>query len=228
MATLANLRTRVSAKLGLDTTAGGTDETLLDSWANEAVLDVLLKTGVYRSSATMTLTANTKDYTLPSEILAVDELYITGSNGDRPLTRASTQDLLYMRRATSTSGDVMFYAVNGANLLMVYPTPTAADTLTVYYTPRPTAMSSGAHDPSSTTYGGIPAEHHKAIEYYCLWQGGDYLDDQSSSQGQRYLDLYEKELAKIRRAVRRKGGKRLGRATVGRRPVFVTHPSQDV
>lgn len=215
--TLAQFRTRIAAKLGLDNTASSADQSLVDAWCNEGVIDVLLRTSCRVNPATMTLTSGTNDYRLDATVLLVKDAYTTASSQTYPFEQVSPDRLLEMRRGnTGTSSPTSYYALHGSDLLMVYPTPSAADTLNLYYVPRPTAMSDAAHDPSNATYGGVPVEFHKAIEYFALAQGADYQNDETSAQGQRYTELYEKELRKVTKYVNVKGNTRLPRATVGR------------
>lgn len=223
MATLAQFRTRISAKLGLDNSASG-DQTLIDDWVNEGYEDVLLRTRCKVSSATMDLTAGTADYTLPTDILAAIDMDIATSTDTFPLVRTDAEDILRRRRAsTSTDSPSRFYAVEGSNLLLVYPTPSAADTITIYYVPRPTALSATSDEPSD-----IPSEFHKAIEFYALAEGADYDDDASSAQGERYRILYEQKLFELRKSMRWKGGRRLAPASVGRRRIPAHDPSADI
>jgi hypothetical protein len=63
MSTLANFRTQVSQKLGMDNTAGSTEQGLIDYWVNQAIVDILMETEVYVVEAQATLTAGQGDYT---------------------------------------------------------------------------------------------------------------------------------------------------------------------
>jgi hypothetical protein len=204
---LADIRNEVSRVIGLDTTAAGADETLVDQWANEAVLDILNETRCYVAAATTLLTANQGDYTLDSTILHVVDAYLTDNSVSYRLKQVSPQMLLDMRVTSNAqaTAPVTHYAVSGSNLLMVYPIPSVADTMTLYYVPRPTAMSTGTNDPSTTTYGGIPSEFHRAIVKYVEAEAADYRDDQTSQQGDRYRADYTRWLGKIRKAVNQKG-----------------------
>lgn len=218
-------------KLGLDTTSGGTEESQLIAWLNEGVVDVLLRARVNVNSATMSLSAGTSDYTLDSTTLAINDITYTSAAGTSgSLIRVTPEDILRFRTGTPATGaTVRYYALNGHDLLMVYPTPSAADTLTIYYVPRPTALSSTsstAHDPSSETYGGIPSEYHKAIELYALAQAAEFTDHKPSQYGARYKAEYEGKLLEIRRAMRHKGGRSLGPAIVGKRRPLVGDNSQ--
>lgn len=229
MATLATLRRAVQQKIGLDSTASGTEETLLDEWINEGVVQVLLRTRCNVNAATITLTADTEDYNIDTDILAINDIaYSSATDGTRgTLQRTTPEQIIYFRTSTpATTPRVAYYALNGNDLFMVYPTPQAADSLTVYYTPRPTAMSVTSHDPSNETYGGVPTEYHKAIEYYALWQAADYDDDTSSQVGEYYRVLFEQYLVQIRKQALRKSGRYLGPAVVGKRRSPVPSPSQ--
>lgn len=225
---LATFRRAVQQKLGLESTSSSTEETLVDAWLNEGVVDVLLKTRCNINCADVALTANEWKYTLDTDILAINDVTIEGTDGTlSSLQRVEPDRILQMRTATPpTSPRVRYYALNGNDLLMLYPTPSNADTLEIFYVPRPTAMSATANDPSAETYGGVPTEYHKAIELYALAQGAEYTDHQPSRYGQTFRDQYEKWLRDIRKAARWKGGRYLGAAQVGRRPFPVPQNSQ--
>jgi hypothetical protein len=169
-----------------------------------------LQTGCYVTTTTINEVANTGDYTLDSGIIRVTAWQWTNTTLVTVPARISVPDLLYLRANASASSPASSYAIAGSNLLMVFPTPDAADTVTLYYTPRPTVMSSGSHDPSNATYGGIPAEFHKAIELYALREGADYSKDGDMV---KYDQMYLREIQKIRRYVDMKGGRK-GRVLV--------------
>lgn len=231
MATLAQMVTAVQVKLGLDTTSGGTEESQLILWLSQGVVDVLLRARVNVNTTTMSLSAGTADYTLDTGILALQDIsYTTAAGTTGTLTRVTPEDILRFRSTTPASGaTVRYYALNGNDMFMVYPTPSSADTLTIYYVPRPTALSSTsstAHDPSSETYGGIPTEYHKAIELYALAQAAEFTDHRPSQYGARYRAEYEAKLVEIKRAMRHKGGRSLGPAIVGKRRPLVGDNSQ--
>lgn len=207
MATLAQIRNEVTRVVGLDSTAAGADETLLDGWVNEAVLDILLETRCYVVSATADMTADQADYTLDSAILHVVDSYNTMGGTRYRLRQVTPQELNDLRVSSNAeaASPVTHFAVSGDNLLMVYPTPSSDETLTLYYVPRPTAMSNGTDDPSDTSFGGIPSQFHRAIVKYAEAEAADYRDDKSSGQGDRYRSDYLVWLGKIRKYTNQKG-----------------------
>lgn len=212
-------------KLGLDATTGSAEESLLIAWINEGVVDLLLRAKVNVNEATLTTTANVADYTIDTGVLAIQDLTYTSAAGAAQLKRVSPDDILRYRSATPAVGaGVRYYAINGSDMIMFYPTPTAVDTLTIWYVPRPTAMSSlsnTAHDPSGETYGNVPKEYHKAIELFALAEGAEFTDHQPSQFGQLFRAQYEQKLVEVKRAQRHKGGRYLGAATVGKRRPLV-------
>lgn len=213
---LGDFRRRVSKVLGVENTVSG-DQVEIDEAINEGVLDMLRKANVVVQKGTATLTAGTADYTLDSDILRMIDVYVTASSRNYALEQLPVPQLLHYRHTnTDLTDTVRYYALAGSNTLMVYPTPNAADVVTIYYVPRPTALSDASHDPSEATYGGIPKEFNRGIELYALWRCADMNDDKSSEQGERYRALYEAFIRECNRDVSRKGGSILPRAATSR------------
>jgi hypothetical protein len=218
---MSTLRGAVAYKVGMSTTDSVEAERLL-AWLNEGYEDVLVRTRCKVSCADLALTVNEWKYTLPTSILSVLEVWIEQSADGRvmPFERTSSEHIIRLRAGTAvaTGSPVRYYALEGSDLLMVWPTPSVADTLELLYVPRPTPLSATGDIPSY-----VPAEWHKSIELYASWQAGDYTDDGSSGIGEAYRVQYEGPngmggyLRRIRLAIRHKGGRRLGPARVGRR-----------
>src|SRR6476659_3133257 len=94
---LAAIRNEVVRVIGLDSTAAGADETLVDQWANEAVVDILLQTRCYVKAASTDTTAGQGDYDLDAQILHVVDLYDTSNGNSYRLKQVSPAELLDMR-----------------------------------------------------------------------------------------------------------------------------------
>jgi hypothetical protein len=209
VATLAQFRSRVSSKTGLDNTAASAEQVLMDSWINEGVIEVLLALRCYVIDLQLTLTTGKGDYTLDSSILDIQQLFVTDTASTSwSMQRCDPDEILYMRRVTAaTSAPPRFYALNGANMLMVYPTPQEADVITVYYVPRPTALSSAGDDPSAASLGGVPTEYHKLIEWWACAEAADFTDSSNSQKGNFYLQKFAAKVKDYRRRQLLKGGK---------------------
>ena len=219
--TLTQVRTNVSAILGLDNSTTG-DQPQIDFYANEAVRKTLMDTRCYVTSATITPGA-TADYTLTTSALEVIEIYGTSDSQNYSLERRSVAEIIQRRQASTSAGPTRYYAMTGNNLFMWYPTPSATDTFTLYYVPQPTEMATGANDLSVTTYGGVPTSIFDCVENYVLWKMADLDDDASSSMGEKYRALYEDAIRKARKHLRDRGGTRLGPARIRHRGALVAH-----
>lgn len=208
---------------------------------------MLRRTHCYVKSETFTLTPNVGDYDLQTsnpEILAIEDIYLTSqSGGNFVVHRRETTEIINLRLFQATTSPMTLYALSGANLLMVYPTPLTADTLTLYYVPRPTALANPTDDPSTTTLGGIPKEFHYGLELYMQWKAGDFVDDESSSSGESYRRMYLGDptappgtqqrdgfIGSMKKDIRRKGGKHLAPATLPpkQRKLYLPNPGVDV
>ncbi len=211
MSTLAQFRTAVAGRIGLDNTVAG-DQPDIDLWVNQGVTDVMMRTACQLLPGSMGLTVGVNDYTLDPAILKIYDMYLLSSGVPYWLEFTSVDNILMYRRATVANvSPVQFYAVGGSDLLMVYPTPSLADTLYTYYIPRPATISAASATPTE-----IPSEFHKAIEYYALAQAADQTDDTTSQGGQTYLQQYELWIHRIKRWVAFKGNHRQPRAVVRR------------
>lgn len=226
MATLTELQTTVVRQIG---SINATDDaTEINKYLNRGVRYVLRNTHCYQTEVTVTPGA-ADNYTLASTILDIVDASFTSNSENYELERRTPAEIRRMRRASaSTDGPTRYYALAGANLMMFYPQPGASDTLSLLQVPAPTAMSSGSHDPSNATYGGIPEDYHDLIELYACWQLAMVDDDSSSQMGRDYKALLDLGIAAARREIERRGGHRSPRFTPGRRRFVPRHPSADV
>lgn len=226
--TLADIRSRVANAIGLDNTNGGLEQGLIDSWTNEACLDFLERTKAKVEQAQMTLTSGQGDYELPSGVLVMNQLELTtASDGQLLLLEPIEPAELLWRRRYAGAEPVRYYAMQGDNLLMLYPTPQGADTLNMYYVPVPGSLVNST-DP--LTNAGIAPKWHAIIELYVKAKAGEFNDDSSSQNGATYLQQYEAEVRKARGRIRRAQGRRRPPAVPGRRAhrrYFPAFPGQD-
>lgn len=214
----------VARSLGLDDTVGSDERALLDFWASQGVLDILMKTHAYVELSTATLAAGVSEYELDSDILAIDN----GRGGSVSSIGAyevvSYAELEELQALGAYSGRSKL-AIEG-NKLFIYPAPATGDYLEFLYVPRPTPMTSDLHDPSDITYGGIPPEWHRAIEFYMLWRGAEYDDNDKKTETS--FKNYERELHDIRKEKLKRRSRSTIRARVGYPPVVGTSRRNDI
>lgn len=214
---LTTLRSRVSGATGL--TNSGTEQGLIDSWLNEGIEQFLMETKITKQEAVMSLTAGQGDYSLDSRILSFEDIYFSPADGTLSylLEPVDSADIRRMRLAqASASVAVQYYALEGQNLLMLYPSPTSAsDALHIIYTARASsALSGSADDPSATGYGRIPTEFHPALECYAKWKASEYND---SPRAQGWMQEWMMWISKAKIVTAKKGGTYLPPAILGRR-----------
>lgn len=218
--TVTSYKTQITAKAGLDTSA---DDALMLIWLNQAYEDIVLRTHCKVRPASLTLTAGTDTYSLPTQALAILEPY-NSSSGKTGLMKPI--DLTEMARKrtgqTSTSGTILYYVLMG-DLLELYPAPSTGDTLNLWYVPRPTALSSGSDTPSD-----IPSEYHKLLEFFALAEAYEYHRKMSLMTYNK--GLYEQGIKGMIKMLRGRQG-RTDRIVVGypeRRRELPRDPSADV
>jgi hypothetical protein len=214
--TLSNYWTRVSAKLGLDNSASG-DRDLITHWVSEAQEDFIRRTHCKVAWDTVSLTSGTTRYTLPTQLLAVLDLYSTSGNQDYSFERVTLPELQKMLQvAPAVAGPTRYYATEGFTYLHVYPAPGSSDSLTLVYVPKPTALSASSDVPSD-----VPTQFHRALEYFALAEGEEFDNHGPSQFGAYWLAKYEQMVREARSDSRKIGGRRHARAQVGRSNRYV-------
>jgi hypothetical protein len=210
--TLGELVRRASLTVGIaaDDAQHTDDRDLLRLLANEAVLDILSRTRVNVRAADLELADGEREYTIAGDVLQIYGLDREG----RRLGEIASADMTAVEEGT--------FSVIGFNRIRLGWTPSADNTLTAWYAPRPTAMTDDAHDPSAETYGGIPVQFHGAIVNYMAWKASDVSKDDGSQRGEKYRVFYEgpdglglmgTDIGRIRHATNRRmaGGRRTAR-----------------
>jgi hypothetical protein len=204
----------------------------IDSWANEAVLQFLKDTKINVLQASLSLTAGTPDYTLDTDILSFTDVWLDSASGqDGPLEPMDSREILRRRLGASTAGvSPMYYGMQGANLLMLYPSPASnSDKLNITYVPRPTStLSATADTPSASAYGGIPTEYHTILEAYIKWKACEAEEHKASENGQMFMAEYNTGIARVRRDLNLKAGAFKAPARYGRNIRYPVNPGVDL
>lgn len=148
------------------------------------------------------MTAGASSYTLPSAVMRIKGMYVTPVGGvpSQPLQQ-TTLDYIIQRRqasggAVARNGYVTHYALLGLNELEVYPTPSGADVITVYYAALPTPLVNDGDVPI------LPEPFaSKLLEYGALAEAADWKGDPSENE---YRQLYQVWVQKLRTHLTRK------------------------
>jgi hypothetical protein len=184
----------------LDSTA---DVDKTKDWVNQAYADACLETEALQDYATMALTANTAVYDLSTSIVRIKQMYVTsGSGQSRPLIPTSLEQILewrYSAGATAANGgSVTHYALFGVEKVQFYPTPTTADTVTIYYVKQPTELTADADLPILPE----PYSSNLLVNGACF-EAAVFLKDPDAPL---FRQLYTEGIAALRAHMRKREG----------------------
>jgi hypothetical protein len=228
MANLGDLIFRVAHKSGLNDDVPD-EHTMMLGWARDGVVEVLLETHCVVETGTTALTVGANLYTIDPQVLVVVMAQVNSGNQMRDVEVMQLERLRSLQRSQGTS-PVRALAIEG-DRLYVYPTPSAVDTIIWDYVPRPQQqLTNPGDDPSSTTYGRIPTEYHRAIEYYMIWQAAEYDDKKFAQTPDDLFKRFTFECGRVRHNRQGKQGRAPFRPMVGYpgRSQFPTRNDQDV
>jgi hypothetical protein len=116
-----------------------------------------------------------------------------------------------MRLRTQGTGSPTHFASKG-DTFAFYPEPSEETTITLYYVPYPRVLEDDDDVPIE-----VPAEWHYLITFWAAWRAGNWDDDGSSSQGERYRGRFDSDIATMKRSMSHKAGHRLAPARVNPR-----------
>jgi hypothetical protein len=142
--TFLDIQDEVIARVRLDPSV---DRSRVKDWINGVYAEVCVETEAVQENSQMSLTAGQSTYTMASTVIRVKQMYVTaaGSGQSRPLVPTSLEQILEWSAAnganTTSQGQVTHFACWGVADITFYPTPTAADVITVYYVTLPTFLS---------------------------------------------------------------------------------------
>lgn len=202
--TFITLQNAIISRLNLDATA---DLQAVKDEINLAYSQTVIETEALQTSGTKTLTAGTATYDLSTfvstgAVVRLKAVYSSfGGVTSDPLEQLTMDQIL--RRRTSTGGVALatgsptHYSLNGLNNLELWPTPSSADVLTLWYVYQPTALSADADVPA------IPEPYAtRCLTAGACWKLADITGDPGEYQAE-----YEGWIARFRQHLnRRKGG----------------------
>jgi hypothetical protein len=229
--TLGEIRARVCRSIGMS--ASSTEDiALIDGWVNDGITQFLKDTKINVVTAAMATTEGVSDYTLDEDILSFTDVWYAPADGSQGvlLEPLDSRELLRMQMYEG-SADVYprYYAMQGAHLLLLYPTPSSSsDMVHILYTPRPGLISQADQQPSDETKGAIPQEFHVVIEAYVKWKAAQAEEHRPSEFGLTFQAEYERGISMVRSSMNRKKGVFQAPAKVGRRPLFPMTPGTDL
>jgi hypothetical protein len=164
-------------------------------WINRAYYDVVVETESIVNFATMALTANSFSYTLPAGVARIQTMFVvpagqTATVAQQPPMRRTTLEDIERRRQlgqlVANSGTYStHFCLRGATDFEVWPTPNAADVITIYYSAFPTALANNTDVP-------VLDEPYASnlLEYGALLHAGDFQGDPATDEWQANFDTW--------------------------------------
>jgi hypothetical protein len=215
--TVLQLQTRVARGIGMSLAATA-DMALMLGWYNDAVEQFLRETKLNVRTAALALTAGQEDYSLDTDIIAMQALWYSPGDGTQSLMTAITPEDMYLKRMVEVTGGgpPTFYALAGAHTLMLNPAPSSGDQIHMLYVPRPAAMSASSDSPAATAMGNIPSEFHVILEAYVKWKAGQAEEHRPSESGLQFQSEWERAITAVKGQLRRKAGPVIGSVRMGR------------
>lgn len=205
----------VAAKASLTDEDGHFEQDFMRTWCNEGVVETLLETHIFISIGDMVLIAGTAEYRLDANVLAIDDGRGSTPAGIGHYELISLSEMISRQSVGSVEASFRKLLAIEGDLLVVHPNPSADEVLRFFYVPKPTPMTEDSHDPSDITYGGIATQHHKAIQYYMLWQAAEYDEKRLPYTSKDYYDMFQGECGKIRERRSRLRGRSMMPGRVG-------------
>ncbi len=207
------------------------DTTFIDKTVNEAIVQFLIETKLNARMASLSVSANTADYTVDTDILSFQGAWYEPANtSDRKLLeRVSYETLIEMRLPPNTdTHTTRYYAFSGAHTIHFHPAPESNDdNLHILYIPRPAALSTSADTPAASANGNIPEEYHPLLEAYAKWKCGEAEEHKGSEHGMTWRAEWEQGIAKIRGQLQRKPGMVQPSVRIGRPSRLPVSPGVD-
>jgi hypothetical protein len=151
-------------------------------WINQVYFQAAVETEAISGEATMSLTSGSGSYALPAAVARIRQMAVQPSGStvfNAPLILTTLDEILQRRQAGQQGSypQATHYTVVGINGLEVWPTPAAADVISIYYVSYPTALSANTDVPVfEEPYAS------KILEYGALAEAGDFKGDPATGQ----------------------------------------------
>jgi hypothetical protein len=205
--TLKEMRDEVVQTLGLQEIAAYNEGTLVTSYLNRGVIDLLARTRCVVRCVHLQTTPGVDTYTLDHKIMSIVEIGDGAPRARRNEYRGDPYLGVVYPGTDSWGGG---FTLIRSDILKI-PAPNEAGEIDIWGVLRPSPMVNDTDSPSAEAFGAIPDEYQDAIILYALWKAADYADDQTGQQGERYRLQYEGQdtrsgrLREIRTLINKRG-----------------------
>ena len=183
-------------KTAVQNYADSADATNAGIYINDGYIDVCSRLDLGATSVTKNLTSGTTQYDFSTDwsitlekLLAVRYLQ-SGSTYSYGVTPASNLAEVLDLNQAGVVGFIRLYYLLGEDTIIFSPAPSTGDQVTLYYVPRPTALSAAGDIPSQ-----IPSQFQfRCLAYYGAWM---LADNEDSAFAEGYHAKYEQAVSDL-------------------------------
>lgn len=208
---LSEVLTLVRSSLD-ETTAGFWSNTELIAWVNAGVRDIARRTEIFIKNANVAVSANTQDYVTPFDMLRINRIEFEPNGSDTiyhlEYRDANNMEDVWQNAQKTAKGTPTYFTIWGSfpyNWIKLWPTPSAAGVLHVYYYASPAAVTTLSDAVS------IPAGWEDALIDYCEYKAlRKARDTRWSEAKQEYEEKVAELFDKTRRLTDQSGGPVVG------------------
>lgn len=170
---VGEIKTRVKRQFGDESGVQITNADIL-RWINDGQLEIVRKTECLEGLATTVTTVEDESYSVPTEFIRIERVTYDG-NRLQEITMEKLDELYPNRDSSDVSGEPEYYYLWSRNIWL-YPAPSSAKSLAIYYIKIPNELSADEEDPE------IPVTFHNAIVRYCLAQAKELNEEYKEAQ----------------------------------------------
>ena len=162
-------------------------DTELLSWLNDGILDIVTRTGCLENTEDLTLVANTLEYTLVADYIAIKGVAYKTSGIHKGLRRIEPNNI---EHTEDVDEPVEWWEWDGKIGVSPLPSATVAgDYLVVHFIDLPTTVT-------ITDNVLVPAVYDKALTYFIVAKG--HIKERRADKATQYMRNYTAELDRYR------------------------------
>lgn len=174
--TVGNMITDIKRQFGDEAGVQITDADII-RWINEGSMEIISKNPIKEATASTTTVVGTKNYNMPTDIIKM-----IGVEYDNTfLTATSMEGMKEQAGSFQTTQGVPQFWYMFANVIYLWPVPSAAKTLVIYYVQAPTGVT------NSADLLPIPDRYYGRLRDFCMQRAAELDEDQASAMAQRKL-----------------------------------------
>ena len=169
----------------------------LYQWLNDALLEFIDESGIYKAKFSITMVADQADYAFPTYMLRPEKVWYDTTMEEMSVADVRKLSAIYPGWRGESAGTPNVYYEEVPNYISVYPKPNASNAdkiLTVL------GVSSHATVSASVVTIYVPAQYHTYLLEYLLYRMK--LKDDRQNEANVHYQLFQRGIVKARKDAR--------------------------